>query len=62
LFVIDTKSCVHVLTVVDVIFPALYFFFLLKKNFRGFVMSAGAYLFLGIFVAAAVRPSFCKIR
>ena len=25
-------------------------------------MSAGAYLFLGIFVAAAVRPSFCKIR
>lgn len=25
-------------------------------------MSAGAYLFLGIFVAAAVRPFFCKIR
>lgn len=23
-------------------------------------MSAGAYLFLVIFVAAAVRPSFCK--
>lgn len=31
MFVIDTKSCAHVLTVVDVISPAHYFFFLLKK-------------------------------
>ena len=62
LFVIGTKSCVHVLTVVDVISPALYFFFLLKKFFRCFVIELSLRIPLALAMGRSSVPPSAKIR